>query len=195
MSKSSLFTRWRDAFLDVMQETDFAVPLKQAALSGKLKSWTTLLTNAVVHSCIPLGWCASAKGFPSTLHPEQRKEYLNIDVMAFALHDVPWRFPLAAFELENSRQDSKVAYSLWKVLCLRAPLRVVFAYRRDWEESRALIEMLTHYVIGSFEMADRMHLLGETIVVIGNRGEGETFPWGYFKFWQLDANVGRFEKV
>ena len=28
-----------------------------------------------------------------------------------------------------------------------------------------------------------------------NRGEGETFPWGYFKFWLLDANLGRFEKV
>ena len=38
-------------------------------------------------------------------------------------------------------------------------------------------------------------ILGETAVVIGNRGEGETFPWGYFKFWLLDANLGRFEKV
>ena len=31
--------------------------------------------------------------------------------------------------------------------------------------------------------------------VVGNRGEGETFPWGYFKFWLLDSNLGRFEKV
>jgi hypothetical protein len=40
-----------------------------------------------------------------------------------------------------------------------------------------------------------MSLGGETVVVVGNRGEGETFPWGYFKCWRLDANLGRFEKM
>ena len=40
-----------------------------------------------------------------------------------------------------------------------------------------------------------MSLGGETVMVIGNRGEGETFPWGYFKMWKLDRNVERFEKV
>jgi len=39
-----------------------------------------------------------------------------------------------------------------------------------------------------------MALGGETVVVLGSRGEGETFPWGYFKFWSLDPNLGRFEK-
>jgi hypothetical protein len=35
----------------------------------------------------------------------------------------------------------------------------------------------------------------ETVLVVGNRGKGETFPCGYFKFWMLDTNLGRFEKV
>jgi hypothetical protein len=38
-------------------------------------------------------------------------------------------------------------------------------------------------------------IAGETVLVVGNRGEGETFPWGYFKFWMLHTNLGRFEKV
>jgi hypothetical protein len=195
MIEKSLITRWRDAFMEVVAEPDHASPLKEAALTSKLAPWTKQLTRTVVVSCLRLGWAATAKGYPSQLHSESRNEYLNIDVMAFALRDVPWQFPLAAFELENSPQDSKVAYSLWKVLCLRVPFRVVFAYRHDWEESRELVEMLTQDVIGSFALADMANLSGETIVIVGNRGEGETFPWGYFKFWQLDANVGRFEKV
>ncbi len=36
---------------------------------------------------------------------------------------------------------------------------------------------------------------GQIVVIVGNRGEGETFPWGYFKFWLLDNNLGRFDKV
>jgi hypothetical protein len=40
-----------------------------------------------------------------------------------------------------------------------------------------------------------MTLGGETVLVVGNRGEGGTFPWGHFKCWRLDANLGRFEKV
>lgn len=32
-------------------------------------------------------------------------------------------------ELENSRDSERIAYSLWKVLCVRAELRIVFCYR------------------------------------------------------------------
>ncbi len=106
-----------------------------------------------------------------------------------------WRLPIAAFELENHRSDDRVAYSLWKLLCVRADLRVVFAFRRDWEESRQAVEAVGRDVIGSLSPAERTSLTGETVMIVGNRGEGETFPWGYFKMWLLDSNVGRFEKV
>ena len=36
---------------------------------------------------------------------------------------------------------------------------------------------------------------GAAALIIGNRGDGESFPWGYFKMWLLDTNVGRFEKI
>jgi hypothetical protein len=72
---------------------------------------------------------------------------------------------------------------------------VVFAYRPDWERSRQLVNAIATDVVGGLRPEQRTALDGQTVLVVGNRGEGETFPWGYFKFWALDTNLGRFEKV
>lgn len=108
---------------------------------------------------------------------------------------IRWPLPVAVFELENSNNDDRVAYSLWKVLCVRADLRVVFAYRPDWEKARQVVAVLEGEVVGSLTIPQRESLGGQTVLVMGSRGEGETFPWGYFKFWKLDANLGRFIKI
>ena len=191
------FEVWRHAFLTVIQESKTAGPLKVASLAEDLKSWTACLTSVVVASCGQLGWPAAAKGHRLDELPQAGSEYLGIDVMAFPSQSTAgrWRLPVAVFELENHRSDDRVAYSLWKVLCVRADLRVVFAFRRDWEESRQTVDVVCRDVIGSLSAAEWISLTGETVLIIGNRGEGETFPRGYFKMWPLDANVGRFEKV
>jgi hypothetical protein len=191
------FQQWREDFLTVVQQPDSAAPLKAASLAEDLRSWTTCLTTAVVESCHRINWQAAAKGHRFEDHPQVGQEYLSIDVMAFSgnASGGRWRMPVAAFELENHRTDNRVAYSLWKVLCLRTELRVVFAFRRDWEESRQTVDAVCRDVVGSLSAAERMSVSGETVLVIGNRGEGETFPWGYFKWWLLDTNLGRFDKV
>ena len=192
----SLFQRWQPAFLQQVQDPATALPLKEASINGQLAAWTTCLTTAVVRSCESLGWQAAGKGHPLALLPQTGQEYLGIDVMAFAgTPSVRWPFPLAAFELENHAKDDRVAYSLWKVLCLRVGLRVVFAYRPDWERSRQSVNAIGQDVIGALQPGQRSAIKGQTVLVVGNRGEGETFPWGYFKFWMLDANLGRFEKI
>lgn len=192
----SLFQQWQPAFLQHVQDSSTAAPLKEAALAGQLADWTACLTAAVVRSCETLGWQAAGKGHPLALLPQTGQEYLGIDVMAFAGGlSLRWPLPLAAFELENQAKDDRVAYSLWKVLCVRVGLRVVFAYRPDWERSRQLVNTLGADVIGGLRPEQRTALDGQTVLVVGNRGEGETFPWGYFKFWMLDTNLGRFEKV
>ena len=192
----SLFQQWQPAFLQQVQDPSTATPLKDAAINAQLAAWTTCLTTAVVRSCESLGWQAAGKGHPLALLPQAGQEYLGIDVMAFAgTPSVRWPFPIAAFELENHAKDDRVAYSLWKVLCLRVGLRVVFAYRPDWERSRELVNAIGADVIGALQPEQRTALRGQTVLVVGNRGEGETFPWGYFKFWMLDANLGRFEKI
>jgi hypothetical protein len=189
-------TRWRQAFTTSLQEPERAAPLKVSALSRRLGDWTTLLTSAVVESCRRLGWSAAAKGFPLNLLPQTGQEYLSLDAMAFEpLNGAAdrWLFPVAVFELENSGADDRVAYSLWKVLCVRCPLRVVFAYREDWTQGRDLIAALAAAVITPIPPALRGDLTGQTLVILGSRGEGDTFPYSYFKFWELDANLGRFE--
>jgi hypothetical protein len=197
MQVTRRFDLWRTAFLNVIQEPEVAAPLKAASLAEDLKTWTSCLTSAVVASCRQLGWLAAAKGHRLEELPQPGQEYLSMDVMAFVSSPSTgrWRLPIAVFELENHRTDNRVAYSLWKVLCLRADLRVVFAFRRDWEESRRSVDSIGWDVVGSLAVAERMALAGETALIIGNRGDGATFPWGYFKIWLLDTNVGRFEKI
>ena len=192
----STFEQWRNRFQDVVREPENAGPLKSASQAEDLKSWTSSLTATVVKSCAALGWPAAAKGHPLEHLPQVGQEYLSIDVMAFPPTRLGrWPAPEAVFELENRRTDDRVAYSLWKVLCVRAKLRVVFAFRRDWDKSRETVAAMNRDVIGSLSASERDTLLGETVLIVGNRGEDETFPWGYFKMWKLDPNVGRFEKV
>jgi hypothetical protein len=199
--RDDFFQTWNDSFRQQVQEPATAAPLKEAALAGRLGEWTALLTAAVVRSCAAIGWRAAGKGHRLDLLPQAGQEYLGIDVMAFpgssALpgQGARWPLPLAAFELENHAKDDRVAYSLWKVLCLRVGLRVVFAYRPDAEQGRRLVSAVGKDVVGGLRPEQRAALDGQTVLVVGNRGEGETFPWGYFKFWKLDTNLGRFEKV
>ena len=195
MSKSA-FEQWRDRFQDVVREPENAAPLKAASKAEDLKAWTASLTTTVVKSCAALGWPAAAKGHRLEHLPQVGQEYLSLDVMAFPPTRIGrWPIPEAVFELENDRTDDRVAYSLWKVLCVRAKLRVVFAFRRDWDKSRETVAAVSRDVIRSFSPAEREGITGETVLIVGNRGEDETFPWGYFKMWKLDPNVGRFEKV
>ena len=74
-------------------------------------------------------------------------------------------------------------------------MRVVFAYRTDWNHSRQLVSHFGTDVVGGLRPERRTALGGQTVLVVGNRGEGETFPSGYFKSWLLDANLDRFEKL
>lgn len=193
--------RWRTAFINALQPPEFAEPLKAAALDGRLGVWTRCLTAVVARSCDALGWRAAAKGFRFDLLPQAGQEYLGIDVMAFSSDDGTespsgrWRFPVAVFELENSREHERVAYSLWKLLCVRAGLRVVFAYRDDWDRARALVGWLTEAVVAGLGIRERGQVGGQTLLVMGSRGERETFPHGFFKLWRLDTNRGRFDKM
>lgn len=84
------------------------------------------MTDAAVRTCSALGLMASAKGHKLELLPIRRSEYLVLDVMAFAEGPNRWRFPTVVMELENNAREDQIAYSLWKVLSVRAELRIVF---------------------------------------------------------------------
>jgi len=99
-----------------------------------------------------MGWQTAVKWHRGNVLPISRNEYLALDAMTFAPASVAWPFPVAVFELENSRQDDKVAYSLRKVLCVRVPLRIVFCYRHDVTVGSALVRHLDDAVVGSLSI-------------------------------------------
>lgn len=187
--------RWFKAFMETVQSHEAANILRDAAQSGELRNWTEALTGVVSGTFPALGWRGAAKGHRSDLLPVPREEYLAMDVVAFEVAgERRWRFPVAVFELENSPDDDRVAYSLWKVLCVRTSLRVVFCYRRDPGKGAELVRHLADEIVKTMDIPERANIGGETLVVVGSRSETASFPYGFFKDWTLDANTMRFHR-
>ena len=184
---------WYAKFMDTVRQHPASAALQEAA---QLTDWTRALTAIVVGSCEAMAWKGVAKGHKSTILPVPRQEFLGLDVVAFEpAGERRWRFPVAVFELENSTADDRVAYSLWKGLCVRSQLRVVFCYRQDSGDGSKLVRHLAAEVARAMEIPERTAVIGETLVVVGSRDETKTFPYGFFKDWLFDANVGRFSRA
>jgi hypothetical protein len=190
--ESDLAIRWRKEFVRIVRQPEHALLLQEASITGRLAEWTRELTAVSAESCRALGWRASARGYRLDLLPVAGSEYLGIDVMAFPGGHARWQFPIAAIELENNTHRDRIAYSLWKVTCIDAPLRMVFCYRRRAEEGAKLIRDLTTEVIGSLERAEQHALTGEIVIIVGSRAEATTFPYGFFKWWRYESGSGRF---
>jgi hypothetical protein len=184
---------FRESLHHQARQPHFGGPLKTASLAGQLTPWTRALTSCVVASCQEIGWRASARGHQCELFPVRRSEYLALDVMAFAAGEKRWLYPAAVMELENSPREDKIAYSLWKVLCVTAGLRIVFCYRKDASAAPALIQRLRSEVIDAMSLSGQLKLAGRTFVVVGSRNDADTFPFGFFKWWELNTETGRFE--
>jgi len=112
----------------------------------------------------------------------KQSEHLSIDVMAFGDEEKRWRFPKAAIELENSLLQDRIAYSLWKVLCIRADLRIVICYRKTGAEASKLVDFLSEDVVAAMGIPGRLSLQGETLVVVGSREDVQNFPYAFFKW-------------
>ena len=153
------------------------------------------MTKCVVASCQELGLRGAARAHTLELLPVCRSEYLALDVMAFAPGKKRWLFPSVVIELENSAREDFIAYSLWKVLCVRSDLRVVFCYRKQAAAIPKLIEHLRSEVVEAMELGRRVKLAGRTLVVVGSRADADTFPYGFFSWWELETNTGRFVKA
>ena len=187
--------QWQTAFLTTLQRDERAALLKQASLDERLGDWTRELTALVVATCSDIGWTAAAKKHLGDVIPVRRNEYLSLDIMAFPTAGGRWRFPIAVYELENSRYDDVVAYSLWKVLCTRAALRIVFCYRRTPEAGANLVSFIRDDVVLPMTPGERLKISGQTILSVGSRDRSGTFPYDFFRWWQFDLNTGNFVKI
>lgn len=192
---TSLATKWVSQFYAAIEYDRLtADELRDASLRIDLTRWTGTLTGVVVRSFEQIGLAAAGKGYRCSVLPVKRNEYLSQDVMAFPMAATGWRFPMAVCELENSADTDLVAYSLWKVLCVRCRLRLVFCYRPDPGAGPAFVAGLATSVVDAIPIAERASIDGETLIVVGSRNESSTFPYGFFKVWKLNSNTGRFER-
>jgi hypothetical protein len=137
-------------------------------------------------------WRASGRGHPLHVLHVSREEYLALDVIAFERGEKRWRLPAAVIELENSQSDDLMPYALWKLLCVRSDLRVLFCYRDIPNQASTLTRSLRDQVIGVLSIEQHTRLDGETLIVVGSRGESATFPNGFFKWWQSEQDTGTF---
>lgn len=197
---AQLASRWCAALLDALRPPERVAALRQAAAEADLKTWTEQMTAASADASRAIGWVFAAKGHKLDLLPQVGQEYLSLDGMAFDASAAPtgarWHWPVAVIELENKHTDDRTAYSLWKVLNVAAPLRVVVAYRPTWEEANALPGVLAETVIRASMPVERWNTIeGEVLLVIGSRSDGASFPWDYFRFWRFDRGIGRFAKA
>lgn len=179
---TALATKWTSQFFATLgDDRPAADELKDASVRSDLARWTSTLTGVVVRSFEQLGWAAAGKGHRCTVLPVKRHEYLSQDVMAFAASGSGWRFPVAVCELENSPDADLVAYSLWKLLCVRCGLRILFCYRPDAADGPGFVASLAGSVVDAMPIAERVALAGETLVVVGSRSDAGTFPYGFFQ--------------
>jgi hypothetical protein len=190
----TLASQWQNIFWQTAQQHSYANMLRDASIQGRLGDWTRTLTAVTVATCRELGWQASAKDHHLDLLPVPHFEYLTMDVMAFPEGKARWHFPIAVLELENSKDSDRIGYSLWKVLCVRAKLRVVFCYRQSADEGAQLVRFLRDEVIHAMQPDVRQRIEGDTVVVVGSRDDGATFPYGFFRWWYLEPEIGSFRR-
>jgi hypothetical protein len=193
---TGLSTKWTSQFFATLGDDRLvADALRDASVGSDLGRWTTTLTTVVVRSFERLGWATAGRGHRCTVLPIRRHEYLSQDVMALPSSESRWPFPIAVCELENSVDADMVAYSLWKVLCVRCGLRIVFCYRPDSADGPPFVAGLGSSVVGGMPIAERAAVSGETLVIVGSRNDAATFPYGFFQVWKLNTNTGRFERL
>jgi hypothetical protein len=133
----SIAQLWFAAFMEPVKAHEASTTLRETMQTGVLGHWTQALTSIVVNTFTELGWRGAARGHRSNLLPVSRSEYLALDVVAFEIAgNRRRRYPVGVFELENSTTDDLVAYSLGKVLCVRASLRLCFVTARTQVKER-----------------------------------------------------------
>jgi len=133
---------------------------------------------------------------------ESSGEYLNID--AFFIDNVeydlpigigdyedPFVLPRAVVELENSFDVNKITYCLWKILCIRSPIRALVCYQKGDNNVKSLSTHLEDVIWQKGLMKDDN---GDLLVIIGEDKTPDGYKWGDY-FTVFEWRNDRLEKV
>jgi hypothetical protein len=126
-------------------------------------------------------------------------EYLNIDAVFIddAEYDLtgeegdPFVLPRAVVELENRYDRWKISYCLWKILCVRSPIRALVCLQEGKNKVAALKQQLENVIWqGSLTKGTD----GDLFVIIGDESVGTEAPWrDYFTVYEWRND--RLEKI
>ncbi len=192
---SHISRQWRSVFTGCMDQPEHAESLQNAIQAGSLDDWTSTISALIIETCYKMKWYASGKGHRTRMLPIYRSTYLDVDVMAFAERAKKWQFPIAVFELEEQPQPDRIAYNLWKLFCIQARFRALFCYQPSPKDAPQLMHYLTKELVHALPAAEKVSMEEDTLVIIGTEGPEDTFPMGYFSWWQLDRECQRFRMV
>jgi hypothetical protein len=105
-----------------------------------------------------------------------QKEYLDMFAFYFDKSDYdlqigmsdyedPFSLPSAVVELENKFDINKITYCAWKVLCVRAPIRVLICYQKGIDKiislSKHLEEVIWHRGLLKDDNGDFFVIIGQ----------------------------------
>ena len=168
---------WAESFLAFLKKARYPRnPWKDAA-------WTEFVGKAVARVAERMG-CYSRMRRKRAGKGEDSGEYFNIDAIFFDLKSYdrlefgkdydPFVLPQMAVELENRYNLGKISYCLWKLLCIRSPLRVLICYQKSKSGLRILPKRLSA-VIKKGRLAEGDS--GQLLVIVGDETPGEDVAW------------------
>ena len=128
-------------------------------------------------------------------------KYLDIDAFYFdnveydlpigiGYDEDPFALPKAVVELENNFDTNKITYCAWKLLCVRAPIRVLICYQKEMDNVTSLTKHLEDVI---WQRGLMKHDTGELLIIIGNDKKGKSDWEDYFSIFEWRSN--RLEKI
>lgn len=172
---------WLDHMVSAIQSERQRYP---ATMEWSDRKWTDFMQRVVDRTADDMN-CYVAHLRPGD--PERSGEYLNIDAIFFNQanykpdHDYskwdPFVLPKAIVELENSYDFGKISYCLWKILCVRSPIRALVCYQNGSQKVLDLKHCLEDVILQGSLMkgAD-----GDLLVIIGDDSTGKDASWGEY---------------
>jgi hypothetical protein len=162
-------------------------------VKGGDSGWTEFM-QSVMDRVAEVMNCRVARIRPE--NEDESGEYLNIDAMyidnaayipknKYDRYD-PFVLPRAVVELENSDKLDKISYCLWKILCIRAPIRVLICYQRGADKIITLKQCLEDVIWQGSLMKESD---GDLLVIIGDDRLRDEASWEeYFSIfeWRSD---------
>ena len=145
--------------------------------------------------------CAVIRSRQKSTKKDPTGEYLDIDAFYFDNVDYefpvgmsddedPFALPRVIVELENSFDINKISYCVWKILCVRSPIRALICYQRGKDKIKSLATYLEDVIWQRGLLKDDN---GDLYIIIGNDKKGESHWEDYFTIfeWRND----RLEKI